>query len=87
MFKNIQNMINIIQNGDSITIVDDYQDFSTASIIMNPEKINKTFLESLSEQFSYELVFCLETQDLERLGFKSLTSEGLFIVLIKNYQK
>ncbi len=76
MFKNIQNMINIIQNGDSITIVDDYQDFSTASILMNPEKINRTFLESLSKQFNYEMTFCLETQDLERLGFKSLTSEG-----------
>ncbi|MFZ9213050.1 MAG: GTP cyclohydrolase II [Candidatus Nanopelagicales bacterium] len=76
MFKNIQNMINIIQNGDSITIVDDYQDFSTASILMNPEKINRIFLESLSKQFNYEMTFCLETQDLERLGFKSLTSEG-----------
>lgn len=76
MIKNIQNIINIIQNGDSITIVDDYLDFSTASILMNPEKINKTFLESLSKQFNYEMTFCLETQDLERLGFKSLTSEG-----------
>ena len=76
MIKNIQNIINIIQNGDSITIVDDYQDFSTASILMNPEKINRIFLESLSKQFNYEMTFCLETQDLERLGFKSLTSEG-----------
>ncbi|MFZ9875710.1 MAG: GTP cyclohydrolase II [Candidatus Nanopelagicales bacterium] len=76
MIKNIQNIINIIENGDSITIVDDYQDFSTASILMNPEKINRTFLESLSKQFNYEMTFCLETQDLERLGFKSLTSEG-----------
>ncbi|MFZ9360121.1 MAG: GTP cyclohydrolase II [Candidatus Nanopelagicales bacterium] len=76
MIKNIQNIINIIQKGDSITIVDDYQDFSTASILMNPEKINRTFLESLSKQFNYEMTFCLETQDLERLGFKSLTSEG-----------
>ena len=41
MIKNIQNIINIIENGDSITIVDDYQDFSTASILMNPEKINQ----------------------------------------------
>ena len=76
MIKNIQNIINIIENGDSITIVDDYQDFSTASILMNPEKINGIFLESLSKQFNYEMTFCLETQDLERLGFKSLTSEG-----------
>jgi len=76
LINKVSRITKSIQESKLISIVDDYQDFSTVSILLTSENLSSDFLEMLGQKFNFELIFCLDNQDLERIGFKSNTSEG-----------
>lgn len=76
MTDNILKVVENIKNKQYIAIVDDYKESGLVSIVVEVDNLTKELLESLNTISKTEIVFCFENQDLERLGFKSNTSEG-----------
>ncbi|MFM9129799.1 MAG: GTP cyclohydrolase II RibA, partial [Actinomycetes bacterium] len=76
MTENILKILEKIKNKEYIAIVDDYKESGLVSILVEVDNLTQDFLESVNSISKTEVIFCFDNQDLERLGFKSNTSEG-----------
>jgi len=72
----INQVIDQIKANKFVAITDDEQDFSIVSIMISDQNLNKDILEDLNQFNDLKVIFCLDYQDLERIGFKLNTPEG-----------
>ena len=76
MTENILKILEKIKNKEYIAIVDGYKESGLVSILVEVDNLTQDFLESVNSISKTEVIFCFDNQDLERLGFRSNTSEG-----------
>ncbi|MFM8212607.1 MAG: hypothetical protein ACKN9B_05375, partial [Actinomycetes bacterium] len=76
MTEKILKILEKIKNKEYIAIVDDYKESGLVSILVEVDNLTQDFLESVNSISKTEVIFCFDNQDLERLGFRSNTSEG-----------
>lgn len=76
MTENILKILEKIKNKEYIAIVDDYKESGLVSILVEVDNLTQDFLESVNSISKTEVIFCFDNQDIERLGFRSNTSEG-----------
>lgn len=72
----IANILDKIKQKKPVAILDDHEDSGLVSFLIDIDFLTKNFIESLHNIGNFQILFCLDNQDLERLGYKSNTSEG-----------
>ena len=74
--KDIANILDKIKQKKPVAILDDHEDSGLVSFLVDIDFLTENFIESLHNIGKFQILFCLDNQDLERLGYKSNTSEG-----------
>ena len=76
MKEKIDQIINQVKENNSVLIIDDYQDLSSVSLMVNSSNLSVELLDDLKKISKLKILYCLDFMDLERIGFKPNTSEG-----------
>ncbi len=76
MISNLNHILENIKNNQPVVIVDDFQDSASLSILFDPNLITVDQLKKIGNENNYQMIFCIDSQDLERFGIRSKTNEG-----------